>query len=430
MTPAPERPGCQNTRSDNPVLIIPSIRKYIVTTRIDPDSGYVGTELMWLCGVMVDYGSGPTDPVTARSAAKSEALAEALGRAIRSARDRTTGATYVLPHEVVHHRLTRTCDCLVCQLISEGTLGSGVHLTPGDPDEQATGFAHVQAQVRQWTTLVSESRTRKRVGDVEVMAVSRRPASVQAQVGVEDLRRGTIAPTMVDLPDGVLDEVDIYTDASLSMSSSVPARAGVAAVDGSGWFSVRVVDTRKCGTDRITYAELVAVESALLHWIGRARKIVVHTDSRNARRLIRRVIEHGHCGSSGRGSVAARSIATMIGDYQRVGGQIEVRWVRGHSGVRGNELADELSLHVRRALVGRCTHGLRETPVPLETTISLAAAKVSESTGRTPVMARGSLELCDTVVGTVNDALARRQPITTDHLSVRGASSSLSGAVA
>lgn len=427
-TAHPDAHNGERPVSGDPALIIPSITKFTQTTDLDHTNGHVGTRTLWMCGAMVDYGSGPVDPVVDFSGCKSETLASVLGMSVRAAREQVSGSIYVLPHEVVHHRLSKTCDCPVCQLVASGALGEDVHLVAGDPAEDVSGYAHVHEQVRRWAVLLRETRTHRRVGGIDIEVISRVAESHRTGVGVPDTETVPASPD-IGLPHGVRERVDIYTDASLSTAASVPARAGVAAVDERGWFALGVVDTRKCGTDRTTYAEMVGVENALTYWIGRARKIVVHTDSRSAQRLIRRVLNDGHCGTSGRGSFTARNVARMIGDYEKIGGSVEVRWVPGHSGVPGNELADELCLHVRRSLVGRGTRGA-VTPVPLESIISLVAAKVSEVTGRTPVMAPGSLDLPPGETGRVNSALAHGRPVRLSSQPGPDTAGSLIGAVA
>lgn len=148
----------------------------------------------------------------------------------------------------------------------------------------------------------------------------------------------------VDLRDQFQQAVDrlctkpmvVATDASRARRSR---RAGIAAVTQDARFITRLVDTSD-----VLHAELEAIELGAGHFRA-VRPVVVVSDSQNAVRLVNRYLETGTCPEV-RNSRISRTLKRIhLIATER---DVEVRWVRGHSGDPLNEAADRLAVLTRR----------------------------------------------------------------------------------
>jgi ribonuclease HI len=135
------------------------------------------------------------------------------------------------------------------------------------------------------------------------------------------------------------------TDASISVGT----RHGVPKI--AGWAWITSTGTHRCGTfetGTILGGEIYAIK-ALLEGTPQDRQLVVLTDSIGARDVVRD-LQAGTAPASltFAGSLRMRPVLRTIRDLLE-GRQVDVRWVRGHSGHPLNEGADRLARQARRS---------------------------------------------------------------------------------
>lgn len=129
----------------------------------------------------------------------------------------------------------------------------------------------------------------------------------------------------------------VATDASRARRSR---RAGIAAVTQDARFVTRVADTSD-----ILHAELEAIALGAGHFRA-VRPVVVVSDSQNAVRLVNEYMSTGTCPE-----VRNTRISRVLKRIHLIASErdVEVRWVRGHSGDPLNEAADRLAVLTRRS---------------------------------------------------------------------------------
>lgn len=263
---------------------------------------------------------------------KTMAMAEAVGELIKGATGQTTYRLY--PHDRIHHRIGTRCQCGLCLLLGSAPEYSHVDVVPGSHD-----------------ALPYWEEVHRRCADkvVEMGIATATTTCHGVRVPCTETRDDEGVVISRTLPASLRREIVIGSDASQSVARNTKRTAAAAAVGSDGRHLVSRVDTRRSGVPPIDYAELVAIHLAIRHWIGRAHTLTVRTDSREALRMIERARSGDDVGSTGRALGTATRIAELISSYEKLGGQINLEWVKGHSGDPLNDGADRLAVHARRA---------------------------------------------------------------------------------
>lgn len=263
---------------------------------------------------------------------KALAMAGAVGELIKAGKGQTTYR--ILPHDRIHHRLGTSCSCDMCMLLDASPEYGDIVIAPGSAETLDT-WEEIQDRCTQKVIEAGIANTVTSCRGVTVPCTEVRDSS------------GVIISRT--LPRRMRESVDIATDASQSTARNAGGIASAAAVASDGRYIFDRVDTRKAGIPPIDYAELAAIYMALRNWVGSARCLNIRTDSRKALGMIRRARSGEDVGSTGRALGLVTRVVALIDDYESLGGQVTVEWVRGHSGDPLNEGADRIALHARRA---------------------------------------------------------------------------------
>ena len=126
----------------------------------------------------------------------------------------------------------------------------------------------------------------------------------------------------------------VYTDGSARRHGS---SGGAAWVDTDGYFDAFPVRSGQPGV-----TEVAAIISALNNLQPDTGKVIIHTDSREAIRVMEDAFD-------GWGSVNKhRGLSAAVELTKRRGIEVEYKWVRSHAGDRFNECADRLAVLARR----------------------------------------------------------------------------------
>ena len=155
------------------------------------------------------------------------------------------------------------------------------------------------------------------------------------------------------------DVSEVYVDGSVLRGSRI---GGAAAVGGPGMWAVRAVSGATMPLE--VELEALVLGHVVCAWAGTpGERVTIHSDSRAALALLHAARRERLTLGGARGERIRRSLRRLLAAVdlaQAADVRVETTWVKGHVGVQGNELADDLArAAARHAHVGTSEEDLR-----------------------------------------------------------------------
>ncbi|MCR8676178.1 ribonuclease HI [Micrococcus sp. HG099] len=182
------------------------------------------------------------------------------------------------------------------------------------------------------------------------------------------------------------DVADVYVDGSVLRGSRI---GGAAAVGGPSMWAVQAVNGAT--TPLEVELEALVLGHVVSAWAGvPGERVTIHSDSRAALALLNAARRERLTLGGARGERVRRTLRRLLAAVdlaQAADVRVETTWVKGHVGVQGNELADDLArAAARHAGVGTSEEDLRRR---LDRLIDLHEEAEAEA-GQTPARAEAA----------------------------------------